>query len=323
MKRKGASRRALAPIVIVHGGASMSKFNIAGTEAAARRALDIMASGGSALDAVVEAVVVLEDDPSYNAGTGASLKLDGRPYMDAAVMDSTGLFGAVAAMTDVRNPVLVARKVAGTPHRLLVGEGAVHFARESGFRPHDCIIDRTRKRLEEVRKQVEEGKVPAWAGDWGAYKGRRFNDHVSDSHDTVGAIAMDPKGLFASAASTGGTPYSLPGRVGDSPLIGCGHFVGPEGTVAATGIGERIMDHVLSYAVYDIMVKQGPAKAVSWGMKRLRKDEPLGIIAIGKGGRIGLGTNMEMASTLGHDDNTVSSPLLIEDLAKAKRTVGL
>ena len=131
--------QAAPPAAVVHGGAGSPRARMDGTDRAAAQAAVLLKGGGSALDAALAAVVILEDDPRFNAGTGANIRLDGKTIqMDAACMDGeTGAFGAVAAIERVKNPVLVARKVMDTPHILIVGEGATRFARAMGFPDYD------------------------------------------------------------------------------------------------------------------------------------------------------------------------------------------
>jgi beta-aspartyl-peptidase (threonine type) len=180
----------------------------------------VLQQGGSALDAVEAATRLLEDDPQFNAGTGAVLNDDGEVELDASIMDGESLAaGAVAGVRTVKNPVSLARAVMErTPHVLLAGPGADAFARRIGISavaPESLITPRARRRWE-ARRQ--------------------------DSHGTVGAVAVDARGRLAAATSTGGTNGKLPGRVGDTPLIGCGTCVdGRIGAASATGLGEYII----------------------------------------------------------------------------------
>lgn len=284
--------------VVAHGGVGES-MGRDGAQAAAEKGLAVLMRGGSALEAVVETVVVLEDDPRFNAGTGSRMKLDGTILMDAAVMDSGGRAGAVAAIREVKNPVLVARRVADTPHVLLVGDGAIRFAREMGFPSYNPATPDAVERLREARRRLKENDMPSWADP----RWKRFVDlHPSLSGcDTVGAVARDSKGNYAVAASTGGVTFMLPGRVGDSPVIGAGFFAGPAGAVAATGIGEETMRRCLSLRVYDRMAAGlSPQRACRWGVRQIPAGIPIGLIAVGagKGGRVeaGIAASDPMAS---------------------------
>jgi beta-aspartyl-peptidase (threonine type) len=206
--------------ILIHGGAGEWR---AEDEAAALRAsasrratLQRLMAGGSALDAAVAAVVELEDNALFNAGTGAVLNRDGEAELDASVMTGHDLrCGAVAALRRVRNPVLVARRVMErTPHVLLAGEGALRFARSEGFEDYDPITQRARD---------------AWL--------RRR----SASPGTVGAVVLDLAGGLAAATSTGGVTLKLPGRVGDSPIPGAGNYANAAAACSATGQGELML----------------------------------------------------------------------------------
>ncbi|GMU92257.1 MAG: hypothetical protein AMXMBFR4_13150 [Candidatus Hydrogenedentota bacterium] len=208
--------------LVVHGGAGRWRADqLARTQSGMERALDagvaVLKASGSALDAVEAAVMVLEDDPVFNAGVGSHPNADGEIEMDAIVVDgSTRNFGAVAAIRHVRHPVSAARKVLErTPHCLLAGEGATRFAHECGF-----PFVSTSELLE-----------PA------------------PTHDTVGAVALDEEGRIAAATSTGGTRNKMPGRIGDAPVIGSGAFADDSCGVSATGQGEYIMRVMLSRSV--------------------------------------------------------------------------
>src|SRR3990170_4423575 len=220
----------MEPLLVTHCGAGSTRVMQDAADAALAAGMDLLRRGRSALDAVEAAVVLLEDDPRTNAGTGSRMRFDGTIQMDASIMDSRRRAGAVAAISDVKNPIRVARKVMETPHVLLAGPWATRFARKVGFPPFDPATERSRERLAETRRQIVEGKVPAWA--------RKFLKYGTD---TVGAVARDRRGRFATANSTGGTSFMLPGRVGDSPILGAGPYAGPAGAVGTTGGGEGIM----------------------------------------------------------------------------------
>jgi beta-aspartyl-peptidase (threonine type) len=251
-------------MILTHGGSETPPEQADGCQLAARRGLDAMRKGGEALDAVVAAVQSMEADGRYNAGVGSLTCMDGKTMeMDAAVMDSRGALGAVAAIRHVRHPVRVARNVARTPHVLLAGEGATAFARTLGlmapFEPTPSAIAEFREQMQHLRTAPDEGK-PAddTEGDPGRALVRRFWNYASPwqeavdraGHATVGAVARDASGAFAVAVSTGGSPPSLLGRVADSPLPGCGFHAGRHGAIACTGIGEHIVRQVLALTAY-------------------------------------------------------------------------
>ncbi|HKZ99440.1 MAG TPA: isoaspartyl peptidase/L-asparaginase, partial [Thermoplasmata archaeon] len=193
----------MRPLLLTHCGAGSEKAVEDAAMAAGEKGMAILRRGGRALDAAVEAVASLEDDPRTNAGTGARMRVDGRIQMDAAVMDWDLEAGAVAAIEFVKNPVRVARDVLSTPHVLLVGEDAVRFARARGHAPFDPATPESKKRLEESLARIRDGRLPRYARKW----------KDVDLHGTVGAVARDRRGRFAAATSTGGTAFMLPGRV--------------------------------------------------------------------------------------------------------------
>jgi L-asparaginase / beta-aspartyl-peptidase len=218
------------PSIIVHGGAGLVERERipvcrAGCERAARAGWAVLASGGGALDAVEAAVRLLEDDPEFNAGRGAVLDRAGHIAVDAALMDGALRAGAVGALPWVRHPIAVARHLLDEgEHVLLVGAGALAFARERGIEPEPpeaLITPRARAR---------------WERD------RAAGRPSSTSGGTVGACAIDRTGRMAAATSTGGTSWKRPGRVGDSPIPGAGTWADDEaGAASATGHGESIL----------------------------------------------------------------------------------
>jgi beta-aspartyl-peptidase (threonine type) len=201
-----------------------------------------LAKGGSALDAVEAAVIVLEDDPVFDAGYGSHLNADGKVELDAIIMDAATLrAGAVAGLQRIKNPIRLARRIwEGCPHMMLVGEGAERFAQKSGL----PLCDPT-----ELISEAEHQ----------AYLRCRKDQHAAMHHrgheqGTVGAVAMDRDGRLFAATSTGGTCCKLPGRVGDSPLIGCGCYADSEaGGVSCTGYGEAIMKILMAKIAVDFL----------------------------------------------------------------------
>jgi L-asparaginase / beta-aspartyl-peptidase len=237
----------MKPTLIVHGGAwDIPEESVEACKSGCHRALaagwSILSSGGSALDAVEAAVVVLEDDPVFDAGFGSHLNLDGRVECDAMVMDGATLrAGAAAALQRIWNPIRLARVVLEhSPHMMLVAEGAERFAKQHGIRlcaPEDLISPAER----EAWAHCKEDKHAA-------------SHHRGHEQGTVGAVAMDRDGRLFAATSTGGTCCKLPGRVGDSPLIGCGCYADAEaGGVSCTGYGEAIMKIVMAKAAVDLL----------------------------------------------------------------------
>ena len=198
---------------------------------------DVLASGGTALKAVEEAAVVMEDDETFDAGRGSFLTSDAKVQMDALIMDgATMRAGGVGCVERIRNPIRAARLILSeSPHVYFVGPGAEQFVAGLGIELIDnseLVIDRERKRLADAKAR--------------AASGQRDLTFAGSGHDTVGAIALDRSGHLAAATSTGGTLNKTPGRVGDSSLIGCGCYADDQsGAVSCTGWGEPIMKLVL------------------------------------------------------------------------------
>jgi beta-aspartyl-peptidase (threonine type) len=243
-------------LAVAHGGAASSPMDRDGPDAACRLALATLEGGGSPLQAVVAACSLLEDDPRFNAGTGSNLRLDGKTIeMDAACMSSDGKYGAVACIRDVRHPVQVAALVHSTPHNLLVGEGAIAFARAHGHPPYDPFTPEAKRRYDEVRKVLRLAKAQAEEYAWDMTSLALHWNYPQDiksmlgDSDTVGVLASDGR-TYAVASSTGGTISTLLGRVGDVPLIGCGIYAGPKGAVAVTGAGDFLARQMLSRRIY-------------------------------------------------------------------------
>jgi beta-aspartyl-peptidase (threonine type) len=275
--------------IVTHGGAGEPLEFTDGAEKAAQRGREMMRETGDALDAAIAAVVVLEEDERFNAGTGSVLCLDGETLeMDASVMDTRGRLAAVAGVRDVRNPILLARAVADTPHVFLAGEGADRLARALGFERARPISDSQREKHRKLLKELA-GSVPAMPGIDNRMFERFWNYKTplrlppSAAHDTVGAVVRGPDGHFAVAGSTGGSAPSLLGRVGDTAVIGSGFYAGPLGAVAATGVGEHIMRTMLARTVYGWIEQGLPLQqALQRGIDLIDKDVDTGLIAVTK-----------------------------------------
>jgi beta-aspartyl-peptidase (threonine type) len=260
-------------VIIVHGGAGPVREehverSLAGCRDAVLAGWHVLTAGGPALTAVVAAVTVLEDNPAFNAGTGATLNADGRVQLDASVMEGEGLkAGAVAAIERVRNPIQLARTVLEDGrHVLLVADGAERFAREQGiadYPPEALITDMQRSRWH--RK-----------------------------HGTVGCVALDSDGRLAAGTSTGGLLGALPGRVGDSPQIGSGTYANNMGGVSCTGIGEAIVRAVMAKTAVDLIAAGAAAPTATAKALELFEQQTgseAGLIAIDIHGRIGFARN--------------------------------
>ena len=252
---------------IAHGGQGSPASMSDGCRAAVDAALRALESGADPVDAAVAGVMILEDDPRYNAGTGSRVRLDGTTVqMDAAVMNSAGRFGAVAGLEQVKNPVRVARAMLDTPHLLLVGDGATRFARTLGMPPYDPTTPAMREKTRDLQRKLvsnDPALPPEWTKfDWRAHwnfersmedagLGPKTTGAVDAGSDTVGVAVRAPDGRFGVALSTGGTAMTLRGRVGDVPILGAGLFAGKHGAAAATGTGERIIETGLARKVHE------------------------------------------------------------------------
>lgn len=263
------------PAVIVHGGAGAHEQDlVAEYEAGCRCACDaawrILGNGGSALDAVTCAVTILEDASIFNAGVGACLTVRGTVELDASVMDGRSLSGAgVGAVSTVANPVLLAREVLDDGrHVLLVGKGAEQFAIERGLPVVEQEYFMTERQL------------------------RRWRSRRGSTPGTVGAVAVDRGGHTAAATSTGGIMFKLPGRVGDSAIVGAGTYADDRaGAASATGSGEAILTSGLAKGAVDLL-RSGvdPSMAARQALRMLRERHAAeaGIILVDRFGRVGL-----------------------------------
>ncbi|HEU4588524.1 MAG TPA: isoaspartyl peptidase/L-asparaginase [Gemmatimonadales bacterium] len=264
--------------LVIHGGAGtirrtdLAPADEAAIRAALRLALEqgyaILRGGGASLDAVQAAITVLEDAPWFNAGKGSVLTSAGTVELDASIMDGATLAaGAVAAVAHVKHPIALARLVMDrSPHVLLVGAGAEAFARAEGVAmvPEDYFIIAARR--EQLRRAQAGGRAEP-TGQYG----------------TVGAVALDANGHLAAGTSTGGTTNKLPGRVGDSPIIGAGTYADDRScAVSATGHGEMFMRHAVAYDICARMRYRGDA------LTRAAEDVVLGTLLAqeGRGGVI-------------------------------------
>ncbi len=282
--------------IIVHGGAwdippELHADHLAGCTAAAEAGWAILAAGGPAVDAVEAAVRIMEDHPVFDAGRGSHLNRDGVVELDAGMMDGRTLMaGAVASVKRVANPITLARRVLhDSEHVFLVGEGAERFAAEVGISlcdPAELVVERERLLWTERRKMEAEGRMN---GAVGRAVFRAAEPHPS--HDTVGAVALDAGGNLAVGNSTGGTFYKHPGRVGDTPIIGCGLYAdNTMGAAACTGWGEQIMKTVLAKTAVDQIALLGSAADaanVAIAYFRHRVGGQGGVICISPEGQIG------------------------------------
>jgi beta-aspartyl-peptidase (threonine type) len=250
----------------VHGGAWNVPDNaLADHEVGIGRALRVgwamLRDGASAMDAVVETVRVLEDDPLFNAGTGSHLNQLGKVELDASLMEGDLLqAGAVAAVERIRNPILLARAVLEqSEHVLLVGDGARRFARTHRIpecRARDLLVGRAR----ETYMRIRAGETDLVSSEFSSERAPAPPAPDDDAHmGTVGAVARDVEGRIVAGTSTGGTLDKHPGRVGDSPLIGSGTYADSRfGGASCTGWGEGIMRVVMAKSAIDSLASGAP-----------------------------------------------------------------
>jgi isoaspartyl peptidase/L-asparaginase-like protein (Ntn-hydrolase superfamily) len=290
-------------LAVAHAGVGSSPSVADGVQAAADAALAALHDGASPLDAAIVGTVVMEDDPRFNAGTGANIRLDGKTIqMDASLMTSEGRFAAVGVIERVKNPIRVVRAVLDTPHLFLAGEGATRFAHKMSF--EDVVptcAEAEAKYAERLTKLVAAmGRPDTVVFDWP----RHWNfpnplppalEDFAKGGDTVATIARGRDGRFAATLSTGGTSITLSGRVGDVPIYGAGLFAGPSGAVACTGHGEEIIKRFVARSVYDRMTEGVSARdAVSEAVAAFPDASEIGVIAIDANGW-GVAANKSMA----------------------------
>jgi L-asparaginase / beta-aspartyl-peptidase len=295
------------PTLLVHGGAwaipdDMVEAHRLGVSNALAIGYALLEDGASAVEAVEAAVTILEDDETFDAGRGSFLTRDGHVQLDALLMDGATLrAGGVACVERLRNPIQAARLVLDkSPHIYFVGAGAEDFAQQHGMALIDnaeLVLERERNRLADAQSKARAGLPDlTFAGDDKSPETAvQLPPSGMDSHDTVGAVALDSYGNLAAATSTGGTLNKAPGRVGDSSLIGCGCYADNlSAAVSLTGWGEPIMKLVLGKWAVD-RVQRGSAPedasqdAIAYLYKRLQGHG--GIILLGPDGRFGLAHN--------------------------------
>ncbi|MBS0194180.1 MAG: isoaspartyl peptidase/L-asparaginase [Proteobacteria bacterium] len=230
------------PLLMIHGGAGVEPGELsAAEEADARKALETalragyakLQAGGSSVDAVSAAIVVMEDAPQFNAGRGAVFTHDGRNELDTSIMDgASGKAGAAAGLHRVKNPILLARAIMEhSRHVMMIGDGAEIFAREQGVQLVDPSYFRTEKRWQQLQKALQEEARAQASNTPLVLPGRAY-------FGTVGALALDAQGHLAAGTSTGGMTNKRYGRVGDSPIIGAGTWADPRCAFSGTGWGE-------------------------------------------------------------------------------------
>jgi len=276
----------MKPVILTHGGAGRPTPDAPESEGARAEAVKACgqaceagvswlktAGADVALEAVIAAAMVLEDDPRFNAGTGANLRLDGSLELDASVATSDGRFAAVACLRATRNPVLVARALLATPHVMLCGEVETGFARQKGFPEASMVTEKALKRWKAARERLASGQLRPYEQGW---KNIQF-------HGTIGAVARAADGTFAVSCSTGGTSMMLPGRIGDTPIYGAGVYAGEHGAVGATGHGELCIKRMGAFRVYSRMAQgMHPQKAIDLEVADFPQPYEVGFIAVSR-----------------------------------------
>jgi beta-aspartyl-peptidase (threonine type) len=242
---------AATPVLVIHGGAGVVAKEVTppkeqALRAELQRALEtgyaVLKDGGSSLDAVTKAIVVMEDSPLFNAGKGAVFNHAGKNELDAAVMDGATLrAGSVANVHRVKNPILLARAVMEkSPHVMMIGDGAEQFAQSVGIELVEPKYFYTEERWQQLQKALKEEQE------------KRVDPAKTPHHGTVGAVALDSHGNLAAGTSTGGMTNKRFGRVGDSPIIGAGTYANAKCAVSATGWGEF---YIRANAAHDICAR--------------------------------------------------------------------
>ncbi|HEY7984077.1 MAG TPA: isoaspartyl peptidase/L-asparaginase [Ktedonobacterales bacterium] len=297
--------------LIVHGGAGTiapERFASArdGCRAAARAGWAVLITGGTALDAAQAAVMALENNPSFNAGTGAVLTADGRAQLDAGMMSGADLaVGAVAGVERIKNPILLAREVLLSEHVVLAGPGAEQFAAERGIAlcdPRELVTPAQYARWrrgyadgDDVNLDASDGAAPATAARDAVGAGLSGMADDEHKHGTVGAVAVDASGHVAAATSTGGIAAKHPGRIGDTPLVGCGFYAEDGlGGVSSTGHGEDFIRLLLARRATEYLAHGHSAQAAASAAIRLlgeRVHGSGGLILLDGHGRVGYARN--------------------------------
>jgi len=283
----------LRPVIAVHGGAGfwpLRKHRLAlkGVEDAAMRGYSVLAKGGTAFKAVEEATISMEDSSVFNAGVGSNLNLKGQEEMDASIMDGRTLrAGAVALVKSFKNPVSLARLVMEkTDHVLLAGIGAQRLGELYALQRAAPVNGARLEEWKKLKLRLLSGKI----GDMPKTL-QLLRKHPEIEVGTVGAIAIDMNEDVAAATSTGGIALKFPGRIGDTPLIGCGTYADDEsGAASATGVGEGAIRSVLAKTACDLMSEGAAAqkaaeRAVELESRRIGL--PIGIITLDRKGNVG------------------------------------
>lgn len=293
-------------VLVIHGGAgTILKENITPQQEAAFRAAltDALLAGYSAikagknsLDAVEAAIVLMEDNPLFNAGKGAVFTHEGKNELDAAIMwGPTRDAGAVAGVTTIRNPIRAARAVLErSEHVMLTGKGAEAFAASMGLETADPSYFRTESRWQALQRALERDSLNSVLDHDGHKQSSAYPPYRDEKYGTVGAVALDQAGNLAAGTSTGGMTNKRFGRIGDAPIIGAGTYANEQVAVSCTGWGEFF---IRSTAAYDVaaQMKYGRLPLAEAASNVIRKIGELGgdggLIALDKDGNIAMPFN--------------------------------
>ncbi|MFC5580186.1 N(4)-(beta-N-acetylglucosaminyl)-L-asparaginase [Rhodanobacter terrae] len=276
--------------------ASTWDFGIAANQAA----WAILGKGGHALDAVETGARVPESDlKNHSVGRAGYPDRDGHVTLDASIMDADGNCGGVAAIEHIAHPISVARRVMErTPHVLLVGDGALQFALEQGFKKEELLTPESEKAWHEWLKTAKyKPTINSEVRDYGRAPDKSMGmPGGKDNHDTIGMLAIDAHGKLAGACTTSGMAWKMHGRVGDSPIIGAGLYVDGEiGGATSTGVGEEVIRNAGSFLVVELM-RQGrsPHEACKEAVMRIIRRRPeasktlqVGFLAMNRAGEVG------------------------------------
>jgi len=283
------------PVIIVHGGAGLwrperIRAGISGVKEAAKAGFEILRKDGTAIDAVETAVMCMEDNEVFNAGLGSAYSFDKRIEMEASIMDGKTLnAGATGLLTNLKNPVHLARIIMeNTDHIFIVGNGAEKLAQLFGLERSDPSTELQTKYWRELKEKLKQGDV-----DYLPKLQKLVTSHVQlFDLGTVGAVALDENKDTAAATSTGGFSLKFPGRIGDSPLIGCGTYADNEaGACSTTGIGEVAIKLVLAKSACDLMrlgrTAQEASEELIRVVNRRMQGMSMGLITVSPSGQIG------------------------------------
>jgi beta-aspartyl-peptidase (threonine type) len=283
--------------IIVHGGAgewpkSKQAAGLSGVREAATRGFRVLQNGGSSIQAVEAAVMEMEDNPVFNAGRGSTLNLVGEVEADAGIMDGKTRLGAgVALLRRTKNPISLARLVMEkTDHALLAGKSAEKLGEAFGLPKANLKIPERVYQWKQAKRRLEKGVFGNFSRNLKLIRGKG----QSILGDTVGALAIDQRGDLAAADSTGGVSLKLPGRIGDSPILGAGLYADSRiGAATATSVGEIAMRFVVSKLACDAMRALTAQQAASQTVRKVTKiaGRGLGIVTLDRKGRYGVAHN--------------------------------